>query len=75
MNTDAPTVNLDTTVRCRHCGIRGNLHRGSDGRCPGAETEPRWPSTIRDEAKAGAVYDARLSAHWSARKTTFDPRR
>lgn len=65
---------LDTQVRCTHCGCRGNAHRASDGLCPATEAFPRFPTTIRDEAKAESVWDARIASHWSARTTTFNPR-
>ena len=62
-------------VLCGNCGKRGDQHRGYDGKCPGPGPEPKWPSTIKDEARAGALYDKRMARYWAQRKTYFkDPR-
>jgi hypothetical protein len=58
---------------CRHCGFSKQEHRASDLHCPATGTFPKWPSTIRDEARAGKVFDQRLARHWAARKTKFKP--
>jgi len=64
---------LDTTIRCTHCGCRGESHRATDGKCPATEVFPRFPATLSG-AKADAVWDARIASHWSARTTFFKPR-
>lgn len=62
-------------VICSNCGKRGEQHRGVDGKCPGPGPEPKWPKTIRDEVKAGDLFDKRMARYWSQNKTYFrDPR-
>lgn len=63
---------LELRGYCRHCGRKGSEHRGSDGLCPGKGPEPKWPRTIRDEAKAGALFDKRMAKYWSKQTTTFE---
>lgn len=58
-------------ARCRHCGARFSEHRATDAHCPAVPKFPAWPSTIRDEAKAGATYDKRIARHWTMRATAF----
>ncbi len=54
---------------CRACGERGERHRGSDGHCPGRGRDPRWPSSVKDEQRAGAIFDARMLRFWQERAT------
>jgi len=66
-------MDLMTDTLCSHCGQPGMKHRSSDARCPGSTKEPKWPTTIRDEKRAGEVFDTRLARHWSKRTTTYRP--
>jgi hypothetical protein len=56
---------------CKHCNLRRGLHRATDGRCPASGEYPKWPTTIADETKAAALYDARMAAFWGERSTVF----
>lgn len=67
------THSLNTRVLCRHCGVVGTKHRARDGRCPATAQEPRWPSTVKDEDKAGQLFDKRMARHWAKRSTVFEP--
>jgi hypothetical protein len=64
---------------CRMCGAQGQHHRAIDGKCPSMASWgrpkpfPRWPPTIRDEAKAGRLYDTRLARYWARGRTWFRP--
>ena len=63
---------------CRHCGMRLGMHGGKDNpfrpwACPGAKDFPRWPLTIKDETRAGQVYNKRLERFWTRRNTRFEP--
>lgn len=62
---------------CKACGYKFEEHRGAplDGRahaCPSGAS-PKWPSSIKDETRAGEVYDARVSKFWAKTKTSFKP--
>ena len=65
---------------CRNCGQKQGAHAGMlnphvpAGSCPSGEF-PRWPSTIRDDVRAGKLFDKRVRKFWLASKTTFQPRR
>lgn len=60
---------------CRNCAAKYGAHRASDAACPPPRVAfPKWPSTIDDEAKAGALYDKRLAAYWKASESTFSPK-
>lgn len=65
--------------RCANCGAKQGAHAGPgnphavQGACPSGEF-PKWPSTIRDEGRAGRVYDRRVKAFWRASKSTFKPK-
>lgn len=72
----------DTRVLCAICGAKGEWHRGSDGLCPpltgktwgSAKPFPKWPKTIKDEAKARALYDKRVATYWKqSRQTHYKP--
>ena len=62
---------------CRHCRQAYEKHAASavgdvpKDRCPGKEA--KWPTSIKDEERAGKVFDERLRRMWTARKTTFAP--
>lgn len=59
-------------VRCRHCARRLGEHRAEPQHsCPGPGKFPKWPSTVKDEEKAGALFDKRVRAYWSKRSTAF----
>ncbi len=67
---------IDARTRCTHCGARKEQHGSAENpvrafACPGPGTEPRWPTTIKDERRAGEVFDRRLARFWSERSTTF----
>lgn len=62
---------ISTDVLCKHCGFAGRKHRTGDARCPAGEAFPKWPTTVKDEVKAGALFDKRLAKYWAARATTF----
>ena len=40
--------------------------------CPG-RVWPKWPKTIKDMEKAGALYDKRIRKFWTERDTIFQP--
>lgn len=63
---------LELRAFCRRCGQIGEHHRASDGHCPGKGLHPKWPRSIRDEAKAGALYDKRMVKYWNERSTIFE---
>jgi len=61
---------------CAHCGFNESKHGGATNpyrpfACPATGKEPKWPTTIRDEKKAGELLDKRLAQHWTKRKTSF----
>lgn len=59
---------------CANCNQRFGAHRWGDSRCPPCGTFPEWPKAIRDEARAGLVFDRRVSEFWGASTTVFKPR-
>jgi hypothetical protein len=63
---------------CAHCGEKGTQHGGPNNpqrayACPAPGKPPKWPSSQKDEKKAGALFDKRLAKYWSKRKTSFYP--
>lgn len=64
---------------CAVCGAKRGAHSGPNnphapnGACPSGAF-PKWPSTIRDEARAGMVFDRRVRTFWQASRSTFQPR-
>jgi hypothetical protein len=70
---------MSDLIRCAHCGHRKREHGAFDNpirpfACPG-DREPKWPSSITNELRAGEVYDRRLVEFWSERTTSFKERR
>lgn len=66
--------NVNPREICEVCGIRAGMHRGSDGRCPASNVEPKWPVTVEKKKgveAAGKLYDARIAKFFSKRKTNF----
>ena len=57
---------------CSNCLQKFEDHRTSDRKCPGKK-EPKWPTTIKDEDRAGEVFDKRMEKFWSENKTYFKP--
>lgn len=72
-------INIHSDHYCQNCGTKYADHALSNNpyapmdRCPRAKKGPSWPTSIRDEAKAGALFDVRLQRHWQARTTIFKP--
>lgn len=71
-------MHYDPSVLCKHCGLRGGKHGGVNNPhrvrpCPASDADPKWPTTIKDQAKAGALYDKRLAKHWTKRTTSYEP--
>ncbi len=72
-----PVDSSEERLRCKFCGTAGGSHRTSDGKCPALfgwgsmKPLPRWPNTVRDQVKAGALFDKRLTQYWAASKTWF----
>lgn len=70
----------EDSVRCKHCFNRYDNHACPENphapanRCPG-RVEPKWPTTIKNEEKAGKLFDKRLAKFWNERSTTFSPSR
>ena len=68
-------MSLDA-VRCKLCGTRFDEHRSEGALCPPTVSWgklrpfPRWPR-LRDEARAGALFDRRLAAYWAKSRGTF----
>lgn len=63
-------------VICRRCGARKEQHGGATNphrpfACPGGEF-PKFPK-LKDERKAGELFDKRLAAFWTKRSTSFSP--
>jgi len=64
---------------CANCGQKRGAHAGATnphakpGACPPGEF-PAWPRTIRDEGRAGRVFDRRVRKFWEASESTFKPR-
>ncbi len=65
---------------CAACGEKfanharwGNPH-AVEGACPSGPF-PKWPATIKDEHKAGILFDKRVAQFWRASPSTFQPRR
>lgn len=66
---------------CRHCGFRFSVHGGATNpfrpfACPKTGADPRYPHSLANRggkhvAEADALYDRRIAAHWTARKTVF----
>jgi hypothetical protein len=70
-------VDFNDAHRCRVCGERFDNHATANNPvrpfgCPGKKF-PTWPKSIRNEAKAGALYDKRIAKFWRERKSTFSP--
>lgn len=66
----------DRDILCKHCGQPGRKHGSAQNpvrafACPGSNEEPKWPK-MKDDKKAGALYDKRLMAHWKRRKTSYE---
>lgn len=62
------------------CGAKRGAHAGhSNPHCPPSACPsgpfPKWPTTIRDQGRAGRVFDRRVRKFWQASRTTFQPRR
>lgn len=64
---------------CRNCSAKQGDHAGpsnphaAPGACPPGRF-PRWPHTIRDEKRAGLLFDKRVAKFWQGSKTTFQPK-
>lgn len=68
----------DPAHRCRYCGERFDNHAAPNNPirpegCPKDGKFPTWPKSVRNEKKAGELYDKRIARFWRARKTTFTP--
>lgn len=69
----------DERILCRHCGQRLGIHGGSENpyaaplACPVGEF-PKWPTSVRDEQRAGRLFDQRVRKFWTRSRTTFSPR-
>jgi hypothetical protein len=65
-----PHATLHPKHRCRACGARLEQHVGIDYTpkplaCPPHGVKfPSWPSTVKDESKAGALFDKRVADYW-----------
>lgn len=65
---------------CRRCNQKFEAHScagnplAATGACPSAPAFPSWPRSVRDEAKAGAIYDKRVKAFWAASPGVFLPK-
>lgn len=64
---------------CARCGAKFSAHAAlanpiAPNGCPSGEF-PRWPSSIKDDARAGRLFDKRVAAFWKASKSTFSPKR
>lgn len=63
---------------CAICGATRENHLDNQ-KCPPfsqwgtIKPFPRWPKTIKDEAKAGALFDKRLNDYWTANDSFFKP--
>lgn len=63
---------------CATCGGRKEEHLDRQ-KCPPfsqwgrVKPFPKWPKTIKDEAKAGALFDKRIKAYWTANDSFFRP--
>lgn len=71
---------MDSWKRCRHCLQRRDKHGSAENphrpfACPGNGREPAWPRTIKDEQRAGRVFDERLARFWTQRETSFEAAR
>lgn len=64
-------MNVDTKVRCTHCGRPGDQHRATDGRCPKHDKFPAAPRMPATEEQL-AAWDRKIARHWNT-ETTFDP--
>jgi hypothetical protein len=65
-------------ILCKHCGKPGTEHGMADNphrpfACPSDKPFPKWPTSIKDDEKAGALFDRRLAKHWTARITCYEP--
>lgn len=63
-------MDLPNETLCARCGETLGQHHCESAACP-AGPFPKWPSSIKDEAKAGALWDKRIKAFWAKSKTTF----
>lgn len=62
---------------CAYCGRKGTQHGGGSNphrpyACPADGKAPTWPK-LKDEKKAGALFDKRLAKYWTQRTTAFRP--
>ncbi len=75
---DGVMAQYEASHPCKNCGRRFDYHAvdgnlfATPGKCPG-DGDPKWPSTVRDEAKAQELFDSRLKKFWSERSTSFSP--
>lgn len=68
----------DERVPCKHCGKPGTKHGGENNpwrpyACPAEGEFPKYPHTIKDRARALAVWDGRLARFWQQRSTSYTP--
>jgi hypothetical protein len=62
----------DLRILCACCGVKADLHRGNDGKCPathgwGKVEEQRWFSSFETDAEL----DAYLDAYWAKSATNY----
>lgn len=75
-----PAVAYHDDHLCSNCGQKFSHHAAhgnpyaAEGACPSAREFPKWPSTIRDEAKAGRLFDERVERFWRASPGAFRPK-
>jgi hypothetical protein len=64
-------------VICERCGVKGEQHRGLDGKCP---LTSDWGHRVKDPLEQwelnleGAVLDNALAEYWSANTSFYVPR-
>jgi hypothetical protein len=68
----------NSSILCRNCGYPGTKHGSAQNpvrpyACPANGAEPKWPHSIKDDKKAGALYDKRLDRFWRKRTTRYEP--
>jgi len=70
-------MNFNDHHLCNACGRKFGEHAAARnphcavGTCPSGDF-PSWPK-MKDEAKAGALFDKRIAKFWTTSKTTFRP--